>query len=153
MDPQRTGGIDHDWLPPPIPLPSVFEEAAALWRALVAAGVGPEEHGGVPTEAKVHATRLLSAALACHRALAAPAPAADAAPAPPPPGPFSGLSLTAREREVLRLVAAGQSDRAIARALGISWRTATTHLTHILTKLGVDNRTAAAARAVRDGLA
>jgi non-specific serine/threonine protein kinase len=62
-----------------------------------------------------------------------------------------GLSL--RELEVLRLVAAGHTDREIAAALIMSRRTATTHLTHILDKLGLDSRTAAAAYAVRHGLA
>jgi DNA-binding CsgD family transcriptional regulator len=61
--------------------------------------------------------------------------------------------LSARELEVLRLIAAGHTDREIAEALTISRRTATTHLTHILDKLGLDSRTAAAAHAVRHGLA
>jgi DNA-binding CsgD family transcriptional regulator len=60
--------------------------------------------------------------------------------------------LSPREVEVLRLVAAGRTDREIAAALLISRRTATTHLTHILNKLGLDSRTAAAAYAVRHGL-
>jgi DNA-binding CsgD family transcriptional regulator len=51
------------------------------------------------------------------------------------------------------MVAAGHTDREIAAALTISRRTATTHLTHILDKLGLDSRTAAAAYAVRHGLA
>lgn len=63
----------------------------------------------------------------------------------------SGLSV--RELEVLRLVAQGHTDREIAETLFISRRTATTHLTHILDKLGLDSRTAAAAFAVRHGLA
>ena len=61
--------------------------------------------------------------------------------------------LSPRELEVLRLVAQGHTDREIAEALFISRRTATTHLTHILDKLGLDSRTAAAAYAVRHGLA
>jgi non-specific serine/threonine protein kinase len=66
------------------------------------------------------------------------------------PGPPSRLS--ARELEVLRLVAQGRTDREIAATLLISRRTATTHLTHILDKLGLESRTAAAAYAVRHGL-
>jgi two-component system NarL family response regulator len=61
--------------------------------------------------------------------------------------------LSRREAEVLRLVAAGYRDRTIAAELGIGHRTVTTHVTRILAKLGAENRTAAAALAVRRGLA
>src|SRR5207302_9215298 len=71
------------------------------------------------------------------------APAARSAPA----------GLTARELEVLRLVAAGRTNRDIADALVISEKTAINHLTHILEKLGVENRAAATAFALRHGLA
>ncbi len=53
---------------------------------------------------------------------------------------------------MLRLVARGMIDREIAAALFISPRTVTTHLTHILDKLGVNTRTEAAAFAVREGI-
>jgi DNA-binding CsgD family transcriptional regulator/tetratricopeptide (TPR) repeat protein len=60
--------------------------------------------------------------------------------------------LTAREREVLGLVAAGRSNRAIANALSISVPTVKRHITTILGKLGLESRTAAAAWAIRNGL-
>lgn len=60
--------------------------------------------------------------------------------------------LTPREREVLRLVAAGQSNRQIAEALYISRKTASVHVSNILTKLGVHSRGEAAATARRLGL-
>lgn len=63
---------------------------------------------------------------------------------------FAGL--TAREQEVLRLLSEGCSDREIAQALSVSPRTASTHVTNILNKLGVNTRTAAAALAIRQGL-
>ena len=63
------------------------------------------------------------------------------------------LGLTVREGEVLRLLAQGLSDRDIAAALFISPRTASAHVSHLLAKLGVDSRSAAAAFAVRHGLA
>jgi DNA-binding NarL/FixJ family response regulator len=70
--------------------------------------------------------------------------------APSTPRPGSGL--TGREREVLRLVAAGQANKDIAAELNISERTARTHVSSILTKLGVTSRTQAALWAVREGL-
>jgi predicted ATPase/DNA-binding CsgD family transcriptional regulator/Tfp pilus assembly protein PilF len=62
------------------------------------------------------------------------------------------VGLTKREREVLRLIVAGQSDKEIGEALFISHRTAMTHVLNILNKLGVNSRTAAAAWAIRNGL-
>ncbi|MCC6793431.1 MAG: AAA family ATPase [Thermomicrobiales bacterium] len=61
--------------------------------------------------------------------------------------------LTAREAEVLRLLADGLSDRDIGEALFISPRTVNGHVTNLLGKLGLESRTAAAAYAVRNGLA
>ena len=63
------------------------------------------------------------------------------------------VGLTPREREVLRLVVEGRSDRQIADALFISPKTAGNHVSRILAKLGVTTRAAAAAHAVRRGLA
>jgi DNA-binding NarL/FixJ family response regulator len=64
-----------------------------------------------------------------------------------PPG-----GLTAREAEVLRLLAGGRSNRAIAAALGLSVRTAERHVANVYAKLGAHSRAAAAAYAVRHGL-
>ncbi len=66
--------------------------------------------------------------------------------APPVPSAFSGL--TPRELEVVRLIAAGNSNQEIADALFISHRTVSTHVTHIFAKLDVENRAAVAAYAV-----
>lgn len=63
--------------------------------------------------------------------------------AAPPPGDASGL--TARERQVLRLVAAGRRNRDIAADLVISEHTVHRHVQNIFTKLGVSSRTEAAA--------
>lgn len=60
--------------------------------------------------------------------------------------------LTVREREVLDLVAEGRSNRAIAGTLSLSERTVENHVRHILDKLGLESRTAAATWAVRNGL-
>ena len=60
--------------------------------------------------------------------------------------------LSPRELDVLRQMVAGRTNAEIAAALFISPRTATTHVSHILAKLGVASRTEAAAWAVRHGL-
>ena len=68
-------------------------------------------------------------------------------------GPTPGrLGLTAREFEVLRLVAAGRSNPEIAAELYISAKTASVHVSNILAKLGVSGRGEAAAAAHRLGL-
>jgi len=59
------------------------------------------------------------------------------------------LSLTLREAEVLTWIARGKSNRDIAEILGLSPRTVNKHLEQIYSKLGVENRTAAAALAMR----
>ena len=69
------------------------------------------------------------------------------------PRPQTVNSLTDREREVLVLVAQGLSNRQIADSLVISERTARTHVSNILGKLGVASRTQAALWAIREGIA
>jgi ATP/maltotriose-dependent transcriptional regulator MalT len=60
--------------------------------------------------------------------------------------------LSARERQVLALVAKGASNREIARELFISEATVKTHLTHLYAKLGVNDRAAAVAVAYDRGI-
>jgi predicted ATPase/DNA-binding NarL/FixJ family response regulator/Tfp pilus assembly protein PilF len=81
---------------------------------------------------------------------------------PVPPGSFSAaratqrakaLGLTRRERQVLDLLVRGAADKEIADELSIAPRTAMTHVSNILAKLGVNRRTAAASFALREGLA
>ena len=80
-------------------------------------------------------------------------------PPPPPPSPQVMLpratyveELTAREREVLALVAEGKTDREIAAALNIAESTAKNHVSNILGKLNVPNRAGAVAVAYKLGL-
>jgi DNA-binding CsgD family transcriptional regulator len=63
------------------------------------------------------------------------------------------VGLTAREVEVLRLVARGLTSGEIALELHISEKTVAHHLTHIFNKTSSENRAAAAAFAIRHGLA
>ncbi|MFI2202528.1 AAA family ATPase [Streptomyces sp. NPDC020192] len=66
-----------------------------------------------------------------------------------PADPAAALGLTSRERDVLRLVAAGRTNRQIAEELFISPKTASVHVSNILGKLGVSGRGEAAAVAHR----
>lgn len=69
---------------------------------------------------------------------------------PPPSRPDQ---LTEREIDVIRLIAEGQTNQQIATELGVSERTVSTHVSHILAKLRLENRTQAALYALRTGLA
>jgi DNA-binding CsgD family transcriptional regulator len=69
------------------------------------------------------------------------------------PSQSATFGLTVREREVLREVAVGHSNRVIGETLSISERTVEAHVLHIMTKLGLESRTAAAVWATRHGLA
>jgi DNA-binding NarL/FixJ family response regulator len=69
------------------------------------------------------------------------------------PSTGRGNALTDREREVLALIADGRSNREIARALVLSEKTVKTHVSNILMKLDLADRTQAALWAVRNGVA
>jgi DNA-binding NarL/FixJ family response regulator len=62
------------------------------------------------------------------------------------------VSLSPREREILRLLAEGRSQKQIAAALVISPKTVATHIQHLLSKLGVHSRAQAVSAAYRSGL-
>lgn len=102
----------------------------------------------------VDPTALVQAVRAVHNGQVLLAPEAAEAmlagekPAAPGPSP-----LTEREREVLALIAAGRSNREIARSLAVAEKTVKTHVSNVLMKLGVQDRTQAALYAVRHGLA
>ncbi len=69
-----------------------------------------------------------------------------------PAGQAAPDRLTAREREVLLLIARGYANKRIALELGVAEKTVKTHVGHVLAKLGVSDRTQAAVYAVRAGL-
>lgn len=100
------------------------------------------------------ASRLMTALEAVNRGLAVLDPAYAASMREPPPAALPELeeALTPRELEVLRAVAEGLSNKAIALQLGISEHTVKFHVNTILGKLGAQSRTDAVVRATRLGL-
>ncbi|MEU9301055.1 AAA family ATPase [Streptomyces sp. NPDC048269] len=125
-----------------------------LAEALLAAGADREPAAALLREAYATAHRLGSRRLREDLALLAQRarlPLSTATPPPPVPqgDPVEELGLTSREREVLRLVAAGSTNRKIAEELFISPKTASVHVSNILAKLGVAGRGEAAALAHR----
>jgi DNA-binding CsgD family transcriptional regulator len=124
----------------------VYETARARWRLAEAlAAAGRREEAQREWELASEAAQRLGAvplqgALAD---LARRARLGGQAPARTGPGPLAAL--TAREQEVLRLLAEGRSNREIAAALYIAPKTASVHVSNILGKLGAATRTEAAA--------
>jgi len=94
--------------------------------------------------------RLEVASTPGHEVPVAPGPESASGSRDEPDDPFG---LTVREREVLTLLVAGETNRRIAETLFISESTASVHVSNIIGKLGVSNRVEAAAAAVRSGLA
>jgi DNA-binding CsgD family transcriptional regulator len=124
----------------------VFEQArcqARLGAFLLAAGE-TEEARELIDAARVTGRRLGAEPLLAELRELGTAPRRSAANA--------AEGLTAREREVLSLVAAGRTNRQIGQALFISGKTASVHVSNILAKLGAGSRTEAAAIARRDAL-
>jgi DNA-binding NarL/FixJ family response regulator len=74
-----------------------------------------------------------------------------AAPLPPDDG-YDAEALTTREAEIIRLMTGGYSNREIAAALGLSEGTVKNHVSNILSKLGVRDRTRAVLKAIEKGL-
>ncbi|MEU6523047.1 AAA family ATPase [Streptomyces sp. NPDC046924] len=142
------------------PLERPYDLARARFRlaeALLASGADEDERAragellrlsGAVAEHLGAAPLARSAALLARRARLAPATAARGS-APAPTDPARALGLTGRERDVLRLVAAGHTNRRIAEQLFISPKTASVHVSNILAKLGVSGRGEAAALAHR----
>ena len=117
-------------------LEAPYEAARARERiALACRALGDQDTAAMELDAARWAYQQLGAApdLARLEELAGRAPAGTAG------------TLTAREAEVLRLVATGRTNRAIAAELVLSERTVDRHVSNILTKLGVPSRAAATA--------
>ncbi|MGW6686091.1 helix-turn-helix transcriptional regulator [Streptomyces sp. NPDC054961] len=126
-----------------------------LVEALLGSGCDREAAAGLLHEAYATAERLGARrlredlALLAQRARLPLGPDAPGATPLPDTDPVEALGLTSRERDVLRLVAAGRTNRQIAEELFISPKTASVHVSNILAKLGVAGRGEAAALAHR----
>jgi DNA-binding CsgD family transcriptional regulator/tetratricopeptide (TPR) repeat protein len=130
----------------------VYEEARSRWRlAQVLLGAGHRDQA--ITEARAaHHTALQLRAEPLRKAVEDLARRARLNLATDVPMAPEAAGLTRRELEVLQLLVAGKSNRQIAEQLFISGNTASVHVTHVLAKLGVHSRLAAAARARELGL-
>jgi DNA-binding CsgD family transcriptional regulator len=149
--------------------PEVWSEAARTWdslerpplaaycrwrqaEALVAIGASRTDATTSLRDAYTVAQRLCARPLQHELELLAERARLDLTPPPPPANEsdeLADLALTAREREVLSLVARGFTNREIAAELTISAKTASVHVSHILRKLDAPNRREAAAIAHR----
>jgi DNA-binding CsgD family transcriptional regulator len=125
-----------------------YERALTLLACAALARARHDAAAAVLLDEAVAICTPLDAKPALLRATSLGARIGEARPAPP----RSPAGLTAREVEVLRLVAAGCTNEEIAATLGVSIKTVINHVTHILTKTNLSNRTAAAAFAVAHGL-
>ena len=159
----RDAAIAFDRLRTPYPA------AGARWRAaeaVIAARGSRDEATSLLTTARAEAVKLDARpligaidGLAARARLPAVSPvpsvteSGDGSAGPAPLGDaLAGYDLTPREVEVLRLVAAGRTNRQIAEELFISESTAGVHVSHILGKLGAAGRVEAATIATRLGL-
>jgi DNA-binding NarL/FixJ family response regulator len=137
---------------------AALRNAAAGWRELVAPyqsactqvligvahrALGDEDTAGLELEAVHQAFAALGAVPDVRRVEAITRPGAAAA---------EHGTLTPREIDVLRLVATGRTNRAVAGRLGISEKTVARHLSNIFTKLGLSSRAAATAYAFQHDL-
>jgi DNA-binding NarL/FixJ family response regulator len=130
---------------------TTYESDGAILAAIEAGATGyllkaaPESEilAGVRATARGETALAPSAAAALVRRATGAPPGADAVGTP---------RLSARERQVLALVAQGNSNPAIGRELYLSETTVKTHLGHVFEKLGVNDRTRAVTRALELGI-
>jgi class 3 adenylate cyclase len=156
-DPAAWDAVAAAWETVGRPFPAAYARARSGAALLAAGQRGParaalleahataERLGAGPLAADIE--RLARLARIDIAAPTAGAPSEDA-----PDSAAAAIGLTAREREVLRLVAAGWTNQEIAESLAISRKTASVHVSNILGKLGVSGRVEAAVAAARLGL-
>jgi len=151
------GDAALDMAGPEAPADAVVTDRGAAAPSAPVVRLGP---GGLPPDAGpeliLAAVRLVAAGFRVEPAEPAagrvePVEAAASGVEPAEPVAARG-GLSPREREVLALIVEGAPNKAIARALGISVRTAKFHVAAILAKLAAHNRAEAVAIALREGL-
>jgi len=163
-DPDRWAAAAAAWDRLGYPWPAAY----ARWRqveALLGAGASRKQAGPILQQAWATASDLGARSLLAEVEGLGRRARIELAPAPSEAGDSGArngattdnalherLGLTPREREVLELVAEGQTNRQIAELLYISYKTAGVHVSNILAKLGVANRAEAAVAAHRLGL-
>ena len=135
--------VDCCVVPPSAPLP---ESIVAVIHRLTSGTAFPKASATWTTGQ----TQPREASIA--RALAMAEDAQGSADRQSPPVPEVFARLTPRELDVLRLIAAGHSDREIAAELFVSPRTVNVHVSNIFSKLGIHSRAAVTAHAIRHGL-
>ncbi|ORA57723.1 response regulator [Mycobacteroides franklinii] len=144
---QVAAAVRRDELPTRVLLLSAHDDAAIVYRALEEGAAGFLSKESTRAE-------LVSAVLDCARgrdvvtASLTAGLAGEIRKRAQPAGP----SLSAREREVLRMIAAGQTVPAMAKELFLAPSTVKTHVQRLYEKLGVGDRAAAVAEAMRRGL-
>jgi two-component system nitrate/nitrite response regulator NarL len=144
---QVANAVHRDGLPTRVLILSAFSDSALVYQAIEqgAAGYLPKES---------RQTEILDAVLACARGetVVPPALAAGLAEEVRRRAAGSRTLLTPREAEVLALMAQGKSVPAMAEKLMLGATTVKTHVGHLYEKLGVSDRAAAVAEAMRRGL-
>jgi predicted ATPase/DNA-binding CsgD family transcriptional regulator len=134
-----------------VPLPPVYRADYELWVAAARAQSGEQAFAAAWAEGrKMTPEQALQARGAATMPTTAPAGPSSVLPTPNAPPYPDGL--TAREVEVLRLVAQGLTNEQVAEELVISPRTVNTHLTAIYGKIGVPSRSAATRYAIEQHL-
>lgn len=150
LRPEQWVAVGNSWLSLRRPYPTAY----ALWRAAESAA-GQDKSGTTTWARTAHRIALSLGAGPLRQEIEALARRArvdlaeEAVPSPRPPVPADPFNLTRRERQVLSLLCEGYSNRMIAGTLFISDKTASVHVSNIMSKLGVSSRGEAAALANR----
>ena len=144
---QPDSAVSRDWLfelmaaVPVLLLDSDFDQA--VFNRILQARIGGMLHADASPEQIIHAIRSVASGLMIFDSALMPRRSEDEPVAEP---------LTARETEVLRLLADGLGNKEIAAHLNISEHTIKFHIRSILGKLGASSRTEAVSRGLRSGL-
>ena len=156
-DPTRAGDRLVDAEPLEVPVIMLLPDATWCRAALAAGarGVLPREVDapalGATVDAVLRGLVVIEPGL-CAQMVARMGDAPAGVASPPRVSEGTDEPLTAREREVLQLLAEGLANKHIAQRLGISDHTVKFHVNAVMAKLGVQSRTEAVVRALRQGL-